>query len=363
MFLTLKGITMRTLDVSKRSKEAQEVLSTLQRNVVGQDEACEVLVDIVESYQAGFYQRGRPAGNALFLGGTGTGKTHTIEMLCKGLFGDERAMIKIDAAEFAHSHEIAKLIGSPPGYLGHRETNPAITQEALEKFHTEKLKLSVLLIDEIEKSSDALWNLLLGILDKATLTLGDNRKVDFSKVIVLMTSNLGSAQMSEVTEGALGFNTPEIPIKYVHSKTETVAKDAAKRHFSPEFFNRLNHIVVFHTLTEEQIKGVLDIELDHLQTRLLFTSKVKIFWHVSPRAKERLIKEGFSKKYGARNLKRAIEQYVTIPLARLVASGQLKESDMIIIDDKGGAQFTFELATSPSSLAVAMTKVMEALGE
>src|ERR687887_1963252 len=156
-------------------------------------------------FLAGRTPPGRPIGNLLFLGPTGSGKTRVVESMAESLFGDSRACIKIDCAEFQHSHEIAKLIGSPPGYLGHRENHPLLTQEALDKSHTEKLKLSILLIDEIEKASDALWQLLLGILDKATLTLGDNRRVDFSQCIIIMTSNLGAREMSELISGGIGF--------------------------------------------------------------------------------------------------------------------------------------------------------------
>src|ERR687887_1511922 len=157
-------------------------------------------------FLAGRTPPGRPIGTMLFLGPTGSGKTRVVEAAAEVLFGDPRAVIKIDCAEFQHSHEIAKLIGSPPGYLGHRETHPLLTQEALNQFHTEKLKLTLLLFDEIEKASDSLWQLLLGILDKATLTLGDNRRVDFSNCIIVMTSNLGAREMSLETEGRMGFS-------------------------------------------------------------------------------------------------------------------------------------------------------------
>ncbi len=139
---------------------------------------------------------GRPIGNFLFLGPTGSGKTRIVEATAEALLKNPRAVIKIDCAEFQHSHEIAKLIGSPPGYLGHRETHPLLSQEVLNQYHTDTIKLSFVLFDEIEKASDALWNLLLGILDKATLTLGDNRKVDFSRAMIFMTSNLGASEMS-----------------------------------------------------------------------------------------------------------------------------------------------------------------------
>ena len=181
------------LDPTRRSSDAQDFETALRRKIVGQDPAVEKVVEIYQMFLAGLNAPGRPVGNLLFLGPTGSGKTRVVEAVAESLFGDPRAIIKIDCAEFQHSHEIAKLIGSPPGYLGHRETHPLLTQEALNQWHTEKLKLTLLLFDEIEKASDALWQLLLGILDKATLTLGDNRRVDLSQCLIVMTSNLGAA--------------------------------------------------------------------------------------------------------------------------------------------------------------------------
>ena len=185
------GAQALQLDPTQRSVESRDFEAGLRRKIVGQDEAVQAVVDLYQVFRAGLNSPGRPVGNLLFLGPTGAGKTRVVEATAEVLFGDPRAVIKVDCAEFQHSHEIAKLIGSPPGYLGHRETHPLITQEALAQYHTEKLKISFLLFDEIEKASDALWQLLLGILDKATLTLGDNRRVDLSQTMIFMTSNLG----------------------------------------------------------------------------------------------------------------------------------------------------------------------------
>src|SRR5216683_1265460 len=193
------------LDPSRRSSDALDFESALRRKIVGQDAAIDKVVEIYQMFLASLNAPGRPVGNLLFLGPTGSGKTRVVEAMAESLFGDPRAVIKIDCAEFQHSHEIAKLIGSPPGYLGHRETHPLLTQEALNQWHTETLKLSILLFDEIEKASDSLWQLLLGILDKATLTLGDNRRVDLSQCIIIMTSNLGAGEMSNMVDGGLGF--------------------------------------------------------------------------------------------------------------------------------------------------------------
>src|SRR6266702_8077415 len=186
------------LDPNRRSNDAGEFESALRRRIVGQDAAVEKVVEIYQMFLAGLNAPGRPVGNLLFLGPTGSGKTRVVEALAESLFGDARACIKIDCAEFQHSHEIEKLIGSPPGYHGHRETHPLITQEALAASHRDHMKLSFLLFDEIEKASDSLWQLLLGMLDKATLTLGDNRKVDLSQTVIFLTSNLGGSQIAEL---------------------------------------------------------------------------------------------------------------------------------------------------------------------
>src|SRR6266700_2395069 len=197
------------LDPTKTGRQAQDLENKLRRFVVGQDEAIQEIVRTYQTHVAGLSPAGRPIGNFLFLGPTGSGKTRIVEATAESLLNDPRSIIKIDCAEFQHSHEIAKLIGSPPGYLGHRETHPLLSQEALNQHHTEKTKLSLVLFDEVEKASDALWNLLLGILDKGVLTLGDNRKVDFSSSMVFLTSNLGAVEMSSICEPRLGFHAPE----------------------------------------------------------------------------------------------------------------------------------------------------------
>src|ERR1700740_3506437 len=186
------------LDPTKTGRQAEELKNKLRHLIIGQDEAIHQIVKAYQTHLAGLSPVGRPIGNFLFLGPTGSGKTRIVEATAESLLRDPRAVIKIDCAEFQHSHEVAKLIGSPPGYLGHRETRALLSQEALDQYHTDKVKLSFVLFDEIEKASDALWNLLLGILDKAVLTLGDNRRVDFSKALIFMTSNLGAREMNSL---------------------------------------------------------------------------------------------------------------------------------------------------------------------
>jgi ATP-dependent Clp protease ATP-binding subunit ClpA len=331
------------LDPSRRSHDAREFESALRRRIVGQDQAIEKVVEIYQMFLAGLNPPGRPVGNLLFLGPTGSGKTRVVEAMAEALFGDARACIKIDCAEFQHSHEIAKLIGSPPGYLGHRETHPLLTQEALNQWHTEKLKLSILLFDEIEKASDALWQLLLGILDKANLTLGDNRRVDLSQCIIIMTSNLGTGEMSGLVDGGLGFirNAVEVDAK-LDEKISRTAVEAARRKFTPEFMNRIDKVVVFKTLRSEQLSQILEIELGMVQQRVLMaTGPNQFVFNCTQSVKDFLLQEGTDPKYGARHLKRAIERHIVFPLANLVATGQVKLGDFVRIDLTGTSRLTF----------------------
>jgi ATP-dependent Clp protease ATP-binding subunit ClpB len=327
----------RQLDTARRGLESQYFEGGLRRKIVGQDEAVQAVVDLYQVFRAGLNSPGRPVGNLLFLGPTGAGKTRVVEATAEVLFGDPRAVIKVDCAEFQHSHEIAKLIGSPPGYLGHRETHPLITQEALAQYHTEKLKISFLLFDEIEKASDSLWQLLLGILDKATLTLGDNRRVDLSQTMIFMTSNLGGGEITELMTGGMGFApsvSPESKPR-LDEKVEKTASEAAKRKFAPEFMNRIDKVVVFHPLRSEQLEQILEIELGMVQQRVLETAKGRFLFRVTPAAREFLLREGTDLKYGARHLKRAIERHVVYPLASLLATEQVCLGDVISIDWDG----------------------------
>src|SRR5579859_6623728 len=318
------------LDTGKRSSTACHFERALRERIVGQEEAVQALVDLYQMFCAGMHCPGRPVGNLLFLGPTGSGKTRTVEAAAEILFGDSRAVIKVDCAEFQHSHEIAKLIGSPPGYLGHRETHPLITQEALAASHRDHLKLSFLLFDEIEKASDALWQLLLGMLDKATLTLGDNRRVDLSQTVIFLTSNLGGGEITELMEGGMGFIQPkDKPETGLDEKVERTAVEAARRKFSPEFMNRLDKVVVFHPLKREQLEEVLEIELGQVQQRVLETAKGQFLFRVTPAGREFLLKEGTDQRYGARHLKRSIERHVVYPMANLLATEQIHLGDLV----------------------------------
>jgi ATP-dependent Clp protease ATP-binding subunit ClpA len=327
------------LDPTRTGRDAESLEANLKRRIVGQDEAVEQIVNIFQMHLTGMTAPGRPIGNFLFLGPTGSGKTRTVEATAEALVGNPRAVIKIDCAEFQHSHEIAKLIGSPPGYLGHRETHPLLSQEVLNQYQTERVKVSFALFDEIEKASDALWNLLLGILDKATLTLGDNRRVDFSRAMIFMTSNLGAGEMSNILSPRLGFQAGPADRKTVvldervAEKVSQAGVEAARRKFTPEFINRLDKIVVFRPLGEAELRKILDIELRMVQQRVLQAAGTSPFiFTVSPAAKDFLLAEGTDMKYGARHLKRAIERHLVQPMSNLIATEQVRGGDWVRVD-------------------------------
>jgi len=332
-----------TLDPTRRSNDACEFETALRRKIVAQDPAVEKVAEIYQMFLAGLNPPGRPVGNLLFLGPTGSGKTRVVEAMAEALFGDPHACIKIDCGEFQHSHEIAKLIGSPPGYLGHRETHPLLTQEALNQWHTDKIKLSILLFDEIEKASDTLWQLLLGILDKATLTLGDNRRVDLSQCLIIMTSNLGASEVNELINGSMGFAQKPAHMDFkLDDKINRTAVEAARRKFSPEFMNRIDKIVVFHMLRAEHLEQILEIELGMVQQRILqATENHQFVFSCSAPVKQFLLREGTDLKYGARHLKRAIERHIVFPLANLVATGQVELGDFIRVDLNASGKMTF----------------------
>src|SRR5215813_6696506 len=259
------------LDPAVKSDRVADFESMLASRIIGQERAVSAVTSLYQVFQAGLASPARPLGTMLFLGPTGSGKTRVVEAAAEVLFGDSNSVIKIDCAEFQHSHEIAKLIGSPPGYLGHRETAPLLTQESLEKYRTERDPFTLVLFDEIEKASDALWQLLLGVLDKATLTLGDNRKVDFSQTMIFMTSNLGAKEMSELITGSIGFapaKSTRLNEDDLDQKIYRTASEAAKRKFSPEFMNRIDKVVVFRSLRHEQLRQILDLELAAVQRRI-----------------------------------------------------------------------------------------------
>jgi ATP-dependent Clp protease ATP-binding subunit ClpA len=359
----------KRLDPGQSGSEADKLNANLHKRIVGQDEAIDQIVNIYQTFLAGMNSPGRPIGNFLFLGPTGTGKTRLVEALAESMVGDGSAVIKIDCAEFQHSHEIAKLIGSPPGYLGHRETHPLLSQEVLNQYHTDRMKVSFVLFDEIEKASDALWNLLLGILDKGTLTLGDNRRVDFSRAMIFMTSNLGAAEMSSIIRPKLGFGAREVERRRavgeieegMEGKIQRAGVEAARRKFTPEFMNRLDRVVVFRPLSTSDLRKILIIELNMLQQRIFNSAQTTPFvFNMTEPAKDFLLREGTDVKYGARHLKRTIERSLVHPLSNLIASGQVQNGDLIQVDfdsELGILTFTKEAENIPGYVMIQMTDV------
>ena len=326
------------LDPEMKTPEVREFESELRRKIVGQDEAVRQLVETYQVFKAGMAVPGRPISNLLFLGPTGTGKTRCIEAAAEILFGDAKSFVKIDCAEFQHSHEVAKLVGSPPGYIGHRETQPFLTQELLDSFQ-KKNGFTFVLFDEIEKASESLWQLLLGILDKGTLKLGDNRKVDFSRTVICMTSNLGARELCDLVSVGIGFAPSTAKREEpgsVGQKMYRAAVDAAKRHFSPEFMNRLDKVIVFKSLTSKHLNAIIDIELNAVQNRILAVGSKPFVLHCSRRAKQLLLREGTDPAYGARHLKRAIERHLVLPLSNLIATGQTDSASAIQVDARSG---------------------------
>ena len=323
------------LDPAVKSDRVADFESMLASRIIGQERAVSAVTSLYQVFQAGLASPNRPIGTMLFLGPTGSGKTRVVEAAAEVLFGDANALIRIDCAEFQHSHEIAKLIGSPPGYLGHRETSPALTQQKLDANHTERDPFTLVLFDEIEKASDSLWQLLLGILDKATLTLGDNQRVDFSQTMIFMTSNLGAREMSEMMSGSLGFAPAQSEGLREDERDQFLfrtAREAARRRFSPEFMNRIDKLVVFHSLREQELNRILELELQTVGRRIEQSHTVEFSFSLTEEAKRILLIEGTDQRYGARHLKRSIERFLVQPLANLMASSQVQTGDLIVVD-------------------------------
>jgi ATP-dependent Clp protease ATP-binding subunit ClpB len=354
------------LNPAQLGDDARGLLSGLQQRVVGQDEGVETVVQAYQTYMAGMTNPTRPISNLLFLGPTGSGKTRLVEATAESLVGDARAVIKVDCGEFQHSHEIAKLVGSPPGYLGHRETHPILSQEVLKQYHTDHVKISFVLFDEIEKASDALWNLLLGILDKAALTLGDNRHVDFSQAMIFMTGNVGADAIGSILRPRIGFAGAETErlnsTEVTGNMTDKITRaglEAARRKFTPEFINRIDRMVVFRPLGNSDLRSILSLELNAVQQRILMKSNSQPFmFKITDAGREFLLREGSDLKYGARHLKRAIERRLVFPLSNLIVTQQVKSGDVVWVDfnpDLNGLQFWTDANWKPTALVANWT--------
>jgi ATP-dependent Clp protease ATP-binding subunit ClpA len=322
------------------SDPIEDLSAILSQKVVGQPAATKVIVPYIQMFQAGLAPEGRPVGVFLLLGPTGTGKTKTVEALAEILHGSSKNLLKIDCGEFQMEHEVAKLIGAPPGYLGHRETQPMLTQQKLNAVTSEKSDLSLVLFDEIEKAAPSMTRLLLGVLDKGVLRLGDNSVVNFEKSLVFLTSNLGAREMLKEINPDFGFQagTPRDRVDLT-GKLQSIALVSVRKRFSPEFVNRIDSVITYQPLTMESLSVILDQQIadlqNHVNTRLgnrCFTIEVPF------ESRQFLLKKGTSPEYGARELNRTIHRHLTQPLATLVATGSVNPGARVRVDLTDGGQ-------------------------
>ncbi|HYK89637.1 MAG TPA: AAA family ATPase [Acidobacteriota bacterium] len=311
-----------------------DLVSMLSQKIVGQPAALKYIVPYVQMYQAGLAPEGRPVGVFLLLGPTGTGKTRTVEALAEILHGSSRNVVKIDCGEFQMEHEIAKIVGAPPGYLGHRETESILTQNRLRAATSENCDLSVVLFDEVEKAAPSVTRLLLGILDKALLRLGDNTEVDFQKSLIFFTSNLGAREMLKELKPGLGFKTAATQNwSELSARLETIALAAMRKKYSPEFINRIDAVITYHPLEAESFAVILDQQIAELQRHV--DTRLGDRWFkidVSDEARNFLLQEGTSAEFGARELKRTIHRHLTQPLATLVIQGNIEPGSCVKVE-------------------------------
>lgn len=321
-------------DLATPNARDTDLVDLLSQRVVGQPLAMRFIVPYIEMHQAGLSPEGRPAGVFLLLGPTGTGKTRTVEALAEVLHGSEKQVLKIDCGEYQSDHEVAKLIGAPPGYVGHRETQPVITRERLAQSTTPGCDLALVLFDEIEKAAPALTTLLLGILDRATLRLGDGREVDFTRTLIFLTSNLGAREMMRELGPGMGFRASgpaEPPV--IADKLESIALAAVRRRFSPEFVNRIDVVVTYQPLDTASLSTIVEHQVNELQQHVNTRLGDRSFSiHVSDAARELLLRKGTSPEYGARELKRVIHRLLTQPLAARVARGLVEPGSTVEVE-------------------------------
>src|SRR5437879_1817515 len=327
--------------------KAEDLAAQLTQRVVGQPAVSDIVIPYVQMHRAGLAPEGRPAGVFLLLGPTGTGKTRTVEALAEILHGSQKNLLKVDCGEFQMEHEVAKLIGAPPGYLGHRETQPMLTQQKLNSVTSEKCNLSLVLFDEIEKAAPSMTRLLLGVLDKGILRLGDNSIVNFEKSLVFLTSNLGAREMMKEINPEFGFQSVKSAERHdLTSKLEAIALVSVRKRFSPEFVNRIDSVITYRPLTPESLAMILDKNIadlqNHVNTRL---SNRSFVLEVPAEARHFLLEKGTSAEYGARELNRTIHRHLTQPLATMVATNQVSPGARVWVEVAEGRE-KLELKTA-----------------
>jgi len=308
-----------------------DIGSLLSRKLIGQPAAIAAIVPCIQMHRARLAPEGRPAGIFLLLGPTGTGKTRTVEALAEVLHSSAKKLLRIDCGEFQMDHEVAKLVGAPPGYLGHRETQPVLTQQKLNAASSEACDLSIVLFDEIEKAAPSLTRLLLGILDKGALRLGDGTSVNFEKTIVFLTSNLGAREMSKQLRPDFGFES--LTPRTTQLRLEAIGANAVRRNFPPEFVNRIDEVVTYQPLSPEAMGAILDLAIRDLQDHIDKRLGIEAFrLELSAQARRFLLKRGTSEEYGARELKRVLQRELIHRLASLVAAGEISPGTLLRAD-------------------------------
>jgi ATP-dependent Clp protease ATP-binding subunit ClpA len=314
-----------------------DLLNTrLSAKIVGQPAAVNAIIPYVHMYQAGLSPEGRPLGVFLLLGPTGTGKTRTVEALAEVLHGSAKNLLRIDCGEYQMDHDVAKLIGAPPGYLGHRETQPLLTQASLTAVTTETCGASIVLFDEIEKAAPTMTKMLLGILDKAALRLGDNTTVNFERSLIFLTSNLGARHMMKELGPAFGFQGDSATPAGIEARLSRVAETAAKRRFSPEFMNRVDAVVTYQPLAENSLRAILDLQIHELQMHIEQRLASRAFrLYVPEQSRKLLLTKGTSTEYGAREIRRTLHMHITRPLASLIAEGRVPPGSSVQVLPKG----------------------------
>ncbi len=323
-------------------EEAERLLhleDRLHERVVGQHDAVVAVADAIRRARAGLRDEKRPVGSFMFLGPTGVGKTELARALAESLFDDEENMVRVDMSEYAERHTVSRLIGAPPGYVGYDEAGQLTEAVRRRPFR-------VVLFDEIEKGHPDVFNVMLQILEDGRLTDGHGRKVDFSHTIIIMTSNIGTAEFSK---GGIGFRAGQPTTE--EERHRLAVMEALKKHFTPEFLNRVDEYIVFHPLTREELHEIIDLMVRHVQERLAERS---IAIHLTAAAKDWLEDEGFDPVYGARPLRRAVERHVENVIARGILAGEYVDGDAITVDaaNSGGLTFAREPAAEPATAGV-----------
>lgn len=335
---------------AKQKSTSPDLATEFSQLLVGQPQFSDQVLPYVSIHEAGLAPEGRPAGIFLLLGPTGTGKTRSVEALAESLHGSSRHLLRIDCGEYQMDHEVAKLVGAPPGYLGHRETQPLLTQARISSVASERSLLSILLFDEIEKAAPSMVRLMLGIMDRAVLRLGDNNMVRFERTMIFMTSNLGADKMQRELSGGMGFAVPSSGQK---EKLESIGLTAAKRKFSPEFMNRIDATIAYHPLSEKNVMEILRIQIQQIQQHLDIRMGARALeLEVTPRLCNFLVEKGFSLEYGARELKRVVHRYVLRPLATAINGGQIPPGATVLMDLGRGEKILIRLADKEEALFV-----------